>query len=126
MPPMEVDAAYHGCLSSCELHSRSLAVGRTVTCGSCAQSRDCAYALRNPEIAHTCYTIPRLPVQSRDSENAQHNLEIARIPRLHGTYACITCISVRQLSAQGRRMREADICFSYPPLHVTKDLIVIR
>ena len=31
----------------------------------------------NLEIAHTCYAIPRLPAQSRDSENAQHNLKIA-------------------------------------------------
>ena len=29
MPPMEADAAYQGCLKSCELHSRSLAVGCT-------------------------------------------------------------------------------------------------
>ena len=27
-----------------------------------------------------------LGTQSRDSENAQHNLKIAQIPRLHGTY----------------------------------------
>ena len=60
-------------------------VRRTVACRSwdCAhvvtQSRDCTHALRNLEIAHTCYAIPRLPAQSRDSENAQ-------IPRLHGTY----------------------------------------
>ena len=25
-------------------------------------------------------------MQSQDSENVQHNLEIAQIPRLHGTY----------------------------------------
>ena len=39
-----------------------------------------SHALRNLEIAHTCYTILRLPAQSRDSENAQRNLEIAQIP----------------------------------------------
>ena len=44
------------------------------------QSRDCAHALCNLEIAHTCYAIPRLPAQSRDSENAQRNLEIVQIP----------------------------------------------
>ena len=43
------------------------------------QSRDCAYVLCNLEMALTCYAIPRLPVQSWDSENAQ-------IPRLRGTY----------------------------------------
>ena len=92
MPPMEADAAYQGCLKSCELHSRSLAVGRTGACDleiahTClTQSRDCAHILRNLEIAHTCYAIPRLPAQSRDSENAQRNLEIAQILRLRGTY----------------------------------------
>ena len=74
MPPMEADAAYQGCLPSCELHSRSLDVGRTDAC--------------DLEIAYTCYVIPRLPAQSRDSENAQRNLEIAQILRLHGTYTC--------------------------------------
>ena len=91
MPPMEADTAYQGCLKSCELHSRSLAVGRTGVCDleiahTClTQSLDCAYVLRNLEIAHTCYAIPRLPAQSRDSENAQRNLEIAQILRLRGT-----------------------------------------
>ena len=49
------------------------------------QSRDCAHTLRNLEIAHMCYAIPRLPAQSRDSKNVQRNLEIAQIPRLRGT-----------------------------------------
>ena len=53
------------------------------------QSWDCAHALCNLEIAHTCYAILRLPAQSRDSENVQRNLKIAQIPRLHGTYT--TC-----------------------------------
>ena len=98
---MEADAAYQGCLKSCELHSRSLAIGRTGACDleiahTCyaisrlricvTQSRDCAYVLRNLEIAHACYAIPRLPAQSRDSENSQRNLEIAQILRLRGTY----------------------------------------
>ena len=89
---MEADAAYQGCLKSCELHSRSLAVRRTGACDleiahTCVtQSPDCAYVLRNLEIAHTCYAISRLPAQSRDSENAQRNLEIAQILRLRGTY----------------------------------------
>ena len=52
----------------------------------------------NLEIAHMCYAISRLrtrvtlprhflvaPRLPRDSENAQCNLEIARIPRLRGT-----------------------------------------
>ena len=68
---------------------------------------DCTHMLYNFQIVHTCYTISRvisrLPVQSRDSENAQHNLEIAQILRLHGTYMCLlvhggtmysTCLSV--------------------------------
>ena len=50
------------------------------------QSPDCAHVLPNLEIVQTCYTISRLPVQSRDSENAQRNLEIAQILRFHGTY----------------------------------------
>ena len=82
MPPMEADAAYQGCLPSCELHSRSLAIGRTGACDLEIALR----GLRNLEIAHIlCYAIPRLPAQSRDSENAQHNLEIAQILRLRGT-----------------------------------------
>ena len=87
---MEADAAYQRCLKSCELHSRSLAVGRTGACDleiahTCVtQSPDCAYVLRNLEIVHTYYAISRLPAQSRDSENAQRNLEIAQILRLRG------------------------------------------
>ena len=46
-----------------------------------AQSRDSENAQCNLEIAHTCYAIPRLPAQSQDSENAQRNLEIVQIPR---------------------------------------------
>ena len=41
-----------------------------------AQSRDCAALLRNLEIG----------TQFEDSENALRNLEIAHIPKLHGTY----------------------------------------
>ena len=74
MPPMEADTTYQRCLPSCELHSRSLDVGRTDTC--------------DLEIAYTCYVIPRLPAQSWDSENAQRNLEIVQNLRLHGTYTC--------------------------------------
>ena len=50
-----------------------------------AISRLCTM-LRNFQIAHTCYAIFRLPVQSWDSENVQRNLEIAQILRLSGTY----------------------------------------
>ena len=103
---MEVDAAYQGCLPSCELHSRLLAVGRTGKVRRLrtrvTQSPDCAHVLRNLQIAHMCYAISRLRTcvtqspdclrnleirtQSRDSENAQRNLEIAQILRLRGTY----------------------------------------
>ena len=62
MPPMEADAAYQGCLKSCELHSRSLAVGRTGACDleiahTCVtQSPDCAYSqiARNIYTTYTC------------------------------------------------------------------------
>ena len=66
---MEADAAYQGCLPSCELHNRSLAVGHTGT-----RDLEIAHMLRNLQIAH-----------SQDSENAQRNLEIVRILRLRGT-----------------------------------------
>ena len=72
MPPMEVDAAYQGCLPSCELHSRSFTVGRTgagtydleIVHSWFMQSQGCTHVLCNLEIAHTCYAISRLPVQS--------------------------------------------------------------
>ena len=81
MPPMEVDAAYHGCLPSCELHS-SLAVA----CRAYSRMR-----------------ILRLPAQSQDSENAQRNLEIAQISRLRGTYTQVqnnAGVEVSDYSAQ--------------------------
>ena len=53
-------------------------------------SRDCAHVLYNFKIAHTCYAIQRLPAQSQDSVTAQRNLEIAQIPRLHGTYVLVS------------------------------------
>ena len=65
---------------------------------SLAQSRDCANVLRNLEIVQTYCTISRLSAQSQDwmhnpeidaqfpdSKNAQRNLKIAQIPKLHGT-----------------------------------------
>ena len=75
---MEVDAAYHGCLPSCELHSTSLAVGRTVACGSW----DCAHVLRNPEIACSVSGFQECATQSRDCTNSQ----IAR-----NIYTCAQC-----------------------------------
>ena len=61
-------------------------------CTRVIQSPDCAHVLYNLQIVHTCYAISRLisrlPAQSRDSENAQHNLEIAQILRLRRTYMC--------------------------------------
>ena len=75
---MEVDAAYHGCLPSCELHSTSLAVGRTVACGSW----DCAHVLRNPEIACSVSGFQECATQSRDCTNFQ----IAR-----NIYTCAQC-----------------------------------
>ena len=55
----------------CALYLRNLELAQ---CS--AQSRDCASIVRNLEIR----------TQSRDSENAQRNLEIAQILRLRGTY----------------------------------------
>ena len=93
MSPMEADAAYQGCLPSCELHSRSLAVRHTgkvyrlrmrVT-----QSPDCAQVLHNLGILRMRNAISRLctsVTQSRDSENAQRNLQIVQILRLRGTF----------------------------------------
>ena len=72
---------YQGCLPSCELHSRSLAVGGTGACDLeiahtwLTQSRDCAHVLRISRL-HTRVT------QSQDSENAQ------RISRLHKFSDC--------------------------------------
>ena len=62
---MEPDAAYQGCLLSCELQSRSLAVGLTGASDleiahTFTQSQDCARVSHNLEIAHTCYAISRL------------------------------------------------------------------
>jgi len=45
-------------------------------CTGAAQSQDCVNPVHNLEIG----------TQFWDSENAQRNLEIAQIPRLHGTY----------------------------------------
>ena len=76
---------FQGCLTFCELHSRALTVERTSTC-DLEIAHTC---LRNLQIAHTCYAISRLctrVMQSQDSENAQHNLEIVQIPRLSRTY----------------------------------------
>ena len=58
---MEADAAYQGCLPSCELHihSRSLTFRRT-------GKVECACKLRKLEIAHVSYAISRLAAQSGD------------------------------------------------------------
>ena len=66
MPPMEADAAYQGCLSSCELHSRLLAVGRAG-----ASDLEIAHVLRNPEIACTISGFRECAMQSRDYTNSQ-------------------------------------------------------
>ena len=58
-------------MSSCELHSRSLAVGRT---GALVILRLRTRGLRNLEIVRDCAHMLRNP-------------EIAQIPRLRGTYA---------------------------------------
>ena len=61
----------------CALYLRNLEIAQ---CS--AQSRDCASIVRNLEIR----------TQSRDSENAQRNLEIAQILRLRGTYILVFSI----------------------------------
>ena len=87
----EAGAGYHGCLSSCELQIHS----RCSVSGGLANWKfvDCACKLRNLEIAHVWFTQSRdwlhnleIGTQSQDSENTQHNLEIAQILRLRGTY----------------------------------------
>ena len=74
----EAGAGYQGCLPSCELQIHS----RCSVSGGLANWKfvDCACKLRDLETAHVWFT------QSQDSENAQRNLEIAQILRLHGTY----------------------------------------
>ena len=102
MPPMEADAAYQGCLASCE-HSLSGVQAHTILRLHAwfTHSRDCAHVLRNLKITHTCYAIPRLPAHSRDSEYAQHNLEIAQIPRLRGTYMYLgICVCIHEMCSQ--------------------------
>ena len=92
MPPMETDATYQGCLPASYTVDHSL-FGVHGTC--------------NLEIAHMCYAILRLCRQSRDSENAQHNLEIVQIPRWCRTYIlhvhtyspAFYCVSVSELQA---------------------------
>ena len=66
-----VSAHAHWGKRDCALYLRNLEIAQ---CS--AQSRDCASIVRNLEIR----------TQSRDSENAQRNLEIAQILRLRGTY----------------------------------------
>ena len=56
-----------------------------------SRNLEIVHVLQNLEIVHTCYAIPRLPAQSRHSENVQRNLEIAQIPRLRGTL--IQCLA---------------------------------
>ena len=124
---MEADAAYQGCLPSCELHSRSLAVRRT--CASdleivhmwFTQSWDCAHALRNlceavlifafwswvakiakisRYTAHMHYAILRLRTCI-----TQCNLKIAQIPRLRGTYillsSLVCCSTIAIITCRG-------------------------
>ena len=65
------------CARNLEIAQCSCAVSRLRN--AVAQSRDCAALLRNLEIG----------TQFEDSENALRNLEIAHIPKLHGTYIYI-------------------------------------
>ena len=91
-----------GCLASCE-HSLSGVQAHTILRLHAwfTHSRDCAHVLRNLKITHTCYAIPRLPAHSWDSEYAQHNLEIAQIPRLRGTYMYLgICVCIHEMCSQ--------------------------
>ena len=68
---MKPDATYQECLPSCELHSRSLAVGHT--------------GASDLEIVHTCVTqSPECAMQSRDCANSQiaRNIYTSKI-RIH-------------------------------------------
>ena len=88
MPPIEADAAYQGCLPSCELRGRSLALRRTGKVRSLLLwSWDCAHVviMQSPNCAHvlcisrsrlrTCYAISTQcnldTMQSRDCANSQ-------------------------------------------------------
>ena len=55
-----------------------------------AQSQDHATVVRNLEIG----------IQSQDSDNVQHNLEIAQILRLHGTHTYIHTYIQPQLQTE--------------------------
>ena len=85
MSPMEAGTAYQGCLPSCKLHSRSLTVvstGKVRRLRTCVtQSPDCTHVIQSPD----CLLNVEIRTQSRDSENAQCNLEIVQVLRLHRT-----------------------------------------
>ena len=88
---MEAGTGYQGCLPSCKLQIHS----RRSLSGGLAKWKfvDCACKICDLKIVHLCYAISKLAAQSQDSENAQRNLEIAQILRLHGTYACVVCMA---------------------------------
>ena len=61
---------------------------------------DCTCKSRNLKIAHMLHNL-KIRTQSRDSENAQRNLNIAQIFRLRGTYILLikewTCTTIDRL-----------------------------
>ena len=59
----------------CDLENAHQCRTMSRLCIDAAQSRTCVILVHNPEIG----------TQFPDSETVQHNLEIAKIPRLHGT-----------------------------------------
>ena len=91
MPLIEAaDAAYQGCLPSCELHSRSLIVEHTgKVCRlrmQIMQSWDCTRVTQSPDCDHVTQSQDWL-LMSLDSENAQPYLKTVQILRLRGTYS---------------------------------------
>ena len=91
MPLIEAaDAAYQGCLPSCELHSRSLIVEHTgKVCRlrmQIMQSWDCTRVTQSPDCARVTQSQDWL-LMSLDSENAQCYLKTVQILRLRGTYS---------------------------------------
>ena len=76
------------------------------------------------------YAILKLPAQSRDSENAQRNLEITQIPRLRRTYTCMyTCTCNIHTHTQDKNIFSmlmwSDVCIalmsSHPHTHTGTD-----
>ena len=93
MSLIEADTSYQGCLPSCKLHSRSLAVKHTgKVCRLHMQimrSGDCGHVLHNLKIAHTdCTHVIQFPDCAHMLHNLESDLEIAC--SISGFWECAT------------------------------------